>query len=185
MIRPDPPGRGSAPRPAWAGMALHPPEAGLDLGLESGAWPGLHCWLGAAAWAGGLMCGGTPGGTIAVGSLGPGVWPWPASGAAAGGIACQPPGRELLAVTGAGGDTWGGRPMVIMSTASLSTPFMSTLPGGPEGGLGCLLASPVTNLAGPGGWTLYWWPGLGSMLGGGVLYCMWGWGGPALATPPS
>ena len=95
MIRPDPPGRGSAPRPAWAGMALHPPEAGLDLGLESGAWPGLHCWLGAAAWAGGLMCGGTPGGPIAVGSLGPGVWPWPASGAAAGGIACQPPGRPL------------------------------------------------------------------------------------------
>ena len=106
---------------------------------------------GAAAWAGGLMCGGTPGGTIAVGSLGPGVWPWPASGAAAGGIACQPPGRELLAVTGAGGDTWGGRPMLIMSTASLSTPGMSTWPPRPRYWPGTTWPAKV------GGGVVYWY----------------------------
>ena len=80
------------------------------------------------------MCGGTPGGTMAVGILGPG--PWPDKGATLGGMACQPPSCLPCPPEG---DTWGGMLMVIMSTASLSTPFMSTLPGGPGGGLCPLL----------------------------------------------
>ena len=161
-------------QPPWP-----PPLPGLDLGLTSClSWPELH-------WPpeGGRMCGGTPGGTMAVGILGPG--PWPDKGATLGGMACQPPSCLPCPPEG---DTWGGMLMVIMSTASLSTPFMSTLPGGPGGGL-CplLLGSGGPNLAG-GGCTLKGgpgWPGLGSMLGGGVLY--WGWGGatPGLAAPPS
>lgn len=119
---------------------------------------------------------------MAVGILGPG--PWPERGATLGGIACQPPG--CLPGT-PDGDTWGGRPIDIMSTASLSTPFMSTLPCA---GLCPLLlwSEGGPNLPG-GGWTLNWgaglgWPGLGSMLGGGVLY--WAWcDSPGLATPPS
>ena len=88
---------------------------------------------------------------MAVGILGPG--PWPDRGATLGGMACQPPSCLPWPLEG---DTWGGSPMVIMSTASLSTPFMSTLPGGPGGGGLCplLLGSEGgTNLAG-GGWTL-------------------------------
>ena len=52
--------------------------------------------------------------------------------------------------------------MVIMSTASLSTPFMSTLPGGAKGGLCPLLLGSEggTNLAG-GGCTLKGAPGAG------------------------
>ena len=98
-----------------------------------------------------------------------------------GGMACQPPPTLLLSpLLPAGvGDTWGGRPMLIMSTASLSTPFMST-------GLcccGCLLTSPDMYL-GCGGWTLNC-PGLGNMLGGGVLYCMWPGLTMGLGTPAS
>ena len=78
---------------------------------------------------------------MAVGILGPG--PGWDSGGTLGGIACQPPLPRSLLV----GDTWGGSPILIMSTASLSTPLMSSLP--PRLGLG-----------------LYW-PG---SMGGGVVY---------------
>ena len=114
---------------------------------------------------------------MAVGILGP--WPGWDRGGTLGGMACQPPPTLLVSLGPGGvGDTWGGRPMVIMSTASLSTPFMST-------GLccGCLLASPDMYL-GCGGWTLNW-PGLGIMLGGGVLYCIWPGLTRGLATPAS
>lgn len=69
MILPDPPG---LLPPDWGGMALQPPWPpplpGLDLGLTSClSWPEPH-------WPpeGGLMWGGTPGGTMAVGIRGPG-----------------------------------------------------------------------------------------------------------------
>ena len=80
---------------------------------------------------------------MAVGILGPG--PGPDRGGTLGGMACHPPRPLSLLV----GETWGGRPMLIMSTASLSTPGMSTWPPRPR----------------------YWpgttWP---AKLGGGVVY---------------
>ena len=71
---------------------------------------------------GGLIWGGTPGGTTAVGIRGPG----PDCDKGAGGIACQPPREFSLTLVLGVGDTWGGSPMLIMSTARRSTPFKST-----------------------------------------------------------
>ena len=69
---------------------------------------------------------------MAVGILGPG--PPPDRGGTLGGMACQPPRPRSLVV----GETCGGSPMLIMSTASLSTPLISSepppvppAPGGP------------------------------------------------------
>ena len=59
---------------------------------------------------------------MAVGILGPG--PGPDRGGTLGGMACQPP-RPLSLVVG---ETCGGSPMLIMSTASLSTPLISSEP---------------------------------------------------------
>ena len=66
---------------------------------------------------------------MAVGILGPG--PGPDRGGTLGGMACQPPLARSLVV----GETWGGSPMLIMSTASLSTPGISSepTPGPPLG----------------------------------------------------
>ena len=103
---------------------------------------------------------------MAVGILGPG--PGPDRGGTLGGMACHPP-RPLSRLVG---ETWGGRPMLIMSTASLSTPGMSSEPPWPG-------TWPPRALYWPGGT----WP---AKLGGGVVYWGWYWGdtGPPLPPPP-
>ena len=90
-----------------------------------------------------------------MGILGPG--PPPDRGGTLGGMACQPPRPRSLVV----GETCGGSPMLIMSTASLSTPLISTFAPRPPLGLYC-----------PGS------------MGGGVLYWYWGETGPPLPPPP-
>ena len=64
---------------------------------------------------------------MAVGILGPG--PGPDRGGTLGGMACQPPLARWSGLVL--GETWGGSPMLIMSTASLSTPGISSEPPGP------------------------------------------------------